>query len=492
LSESSALHPDCRYVYFVYVHRPSLTIVFAVLLSSLALAEGTPSSLPAGTIIPKVVCGSDNKQSYALYLPSNFSAARAWPIIYVFDPAARGQMAVETIRAAAEKFGYIVAASNNSHNGAMGDSAEAAKAMWQDTQQRFPVAEQRRYLAGMSGGARVATGIALACHNCAAGVIANAAGFPPGSEPKPDMKFAYYAAVGNADFNYAEFVDLRRQLDQAGTRYHIRIFEGQHGWAPPEVWMEALNWMDIQAMSAGTLPRDDFRIQQTLASELASAHEFQSQNNPLAALRQYQSVVRDLRGLADTSAAETAVAELSKSKAVKVAEKEEASALAQQVQMTSGLYTQMQAISGDREKVDVGDLKSSIIELKKRATDSRNSNDLKALVAWRALGGLVVAAYEGGQRCLEEKNYRAALAYFDLAAAGSANPAWAHYQRARAYAMLTDKKNTLVELKTSLAGGFHESSALDASEFQNFRGQPEFQALAEEWKVAADKEKVQP
>jgi hypothetical protein len=91
---------------------------------------------------------------------------------------------------------------------------------------------------------------------------------------------------------------------------------------------------------------------------------------------------------------------------------------------------------------------------------------LKALVVRRALGQLVVEAYESGQRSLEEKNYRAAVAYFDLAAAGSANPAWAHYQRARAYAMLADRKKMLAELKLSLAGGFHETSALEAAEFQ--------------------------
>jgi len=78
------------------------------------------------------------------------------------------------------------------------------------------------------------------------------------------------------------------------------------------------------------------------------------------------------------------------------------------------------------------------------------------------------------------------------AAAGSANPAWAHYQRARAYAMLADKKNTLAELKLSLAGGFHEASALDAAEFQAFQGQPEFQTLAAEWKLAAEKERAKP
>ena len=110
----------------------------------------------------------------------------------------------------------------------------------------------------------------------------------------------------------------------------------------------------------------------------------------------------------------------------------------------------------------------------------------------RALGQLVVEAYESGQRSLDEKDYRAATVYFDLVAAGSASPAWAHYQRARAYAMLSEKKKMLAELRLSLAGGYHESSALEAAEFQRFQGQPEFQALAAEWNVAAKKEKVEP
>ena len=161
--------------------------------------------------------------------------------------------------------------------------------------------------------------------------------------------------------------------------------------------------------------------------------------------------------------------------------------------MTSSLSSQIQAIAtSDRYQVDIGDLKRNIADLKKRADASRSPNDLKTLVLRRALGQLVIEAYESGQRSLEEKNYRAAVIYFDLAAAGSANPAWTHYQRARAYAMLADKKNTLAELKLSLAGGFHEASALEAAEFQAFQGQPEFQALAAEWRLAAEKERAKP
>jgi len=189
---------------------------------------------------------------------------------------------------------------------------------------------------------------------------------------------------------------------------------------------------------------------------------------------------------------ETALAELARNKAVKSAERDEASAVDQQAQMTGNLSAQMHALAtGDRYQVDVADVKARIADLKKRA-GSRNSNELNSLVVRRALGQLVIEAYESGQRSLEEKNYRAALVYFDLAAAGSANPAWAHYQRARAYARLADRKNMLAELRSSLAGGFHDTSALEAAEFQAFLPQPEFQALAAEWRRAADKGGAEP
>ena len=466
------------------------TVLFGLVLCGSALAQASHPAFPTGVVIPEVACIANAKQTYALYLPSSFSdvglsSGRTWPIIYVFDPGARGPDAVKAIRAAAEKFGYIVAASNNSRNGANGGSMEAAEALWNDTQQRFPIALHRRYVAGMSGGARVATRIALACHDCVAGVIANAAGFPIGSEPSRDMKFAYFAAVGNADFNYPEFVELRHKLDNVGARYRIRIFEGKHGWAPAEVWLEALDWMDLRAMAAGTLARDQPRIQKTLDGELKRAAEFQSESNPLEAFRQYQAIVRDFDGLADISSAQKLFAELERNKTVKAAEKREATAVAEQARLASPLSAQMQAIaSSSLDITEFAALKREVADLKKQAAKTPNSSDPKALVVHRALGELVVQAYESGQGSMEQKNYRAAQLYFDVASAGSENPSWAHYQQARAYAMLPDKKDMLAELRLALAGGFHDPTALEAPEFQAYREQPEFQAFVSQWQQA--------
>jgi hypothetical protein len=457
-----------------------LLALFLGLLQPLAVAQ--TSQVLVGTVIPRVACSSDPTESYALYLPPGFSTNRNWPILYFFDPFARGQVAAEVIKPAAAKYGYIVAASNNSKNGPMGGSREAAIAMWDDTHAKLPVDKRRRYVAGLSGGARVAASVALSCGDCIAGVIADAAGFPPGTTPPRPMRFACFGAVGDADPNYPEFVRLRRELDKANARYRIRIFEGSHGWAPPEVWMEALNWMDIQAMASGDLPRDHSRITATLQETLARARAFESTNDLLAAFREYQSAARDFGGLADISVAKAKAAELEKSKAVKAAERRETSDLEAQQRIVREPAIQMQKLSSGNLGPDgFSQLLAALSRLKTKTT--RASPDI--LVLRRALAELVVRAYDSGETCLQKKDYDSALAFFHLAAEGSNNSAFAHYQRARVYAMSSRKKEMLTELRLALSQGFHESSALDGDEFRPHREEADFQALAAAWKKPA-------
>jgi dienelactone hydrolase len=432
-----------------------------------------------GTIIPKVTCSSDPAESYALYLPSNFSGSRKWPILYVFDPFARGQIAAKVVQAAAEKFGYIVAASNNSKNGPMGGSKEAAIAMWDDTHLKLPVDTHRRYVTGLSGGSRVAASVALSCGDCVAGVIADAAALPTGAEPPRRMKFAYFAAVGDADFNYAEFAKLRRELDAANARYRIRIFEGSHGWAPAEVWMEALNWMDIQAMASGDMPRGESRITDTLQQTLARANAYLSNHDALAAFREYQSLVRDFSSLADVSAAKAKLTELGKNQAVKTAEKREAAEVEEQHRLVEAPYKQMQKLStGDLDADGFSQLLTAVSNLKSKSQRAGPTN----LLLRRALSELVVVAYDSGQTCTQEKNYKSALAFFRLAAAGSSKLGFAHFQRALIYAITSNKRDMLAELRSALSGGYHEPSALDGEEFQPYRTDEDFQALLAEWR----------
>ena len=146
--------------------------LFVILMMQAAMAR----DLPRGEIIPDVQCAADASQSYALYLPSGYSPNRVWPVILAFDPGGRGRNGVERYQAAAEKYGYIVAGSNNSRNGSP-DTGKAVAAMSADVLSRFSINSRRIYTAGMSGGARVAFSVALASPSIA-GVMASSAGYP--------------------------------------------------------------------------------------------------------------------------------------------------------------------------------------------------------------------------------------------------------------------------------------------------------------------------
>ena len=90
---------------------------------------------------------------------------------------ARGAVPVARFKDAAEKYGYIVVGSNNSRNGPQ-PLSEIVSDLWADTHARFSIDDQRVYLAGFSGGARVAISVAFWLKDRVAGVIACGGGFP--------------------------------------------------------------------------------------------------------------------------------------------------------------------------------------------------------------------------------------------------------------------------------------------------------------------------
>src|SRR5258708_25133843 len=137
--------------------RPLLSALLVTVFSAGALPSHTQTenahSFTPGTVTAQVAALQNPQQSYALYLPTKYSADRRWPIVYVFDPLARGPLALAQFQHPAEIHGYIVAVSNNSRNAPWQPRFEAAEEMVRDTQQRFSVYLKRIYFPGFSRGA---------------------------------------------------------------------------------------------------------------------------------------------------------------------------------------------------------------------------------------------------------------------------------------------------------------------------------------------------
>jgi len=276
----------------------------ATVICAVICARATSTQeLQRGVILDDVKCLADPTQSYSLYLPSNYSPDRKWSVLIGFHPGGRGRAIVEKYRAAAEQYGYVIAGSNNSRNGPWSVSMAAIRAMVPDLNSRFSLDERRVYLTGHSGGARVAMQVALAS-NSIAGVIASSGGYPD-SQPRAKVGFAVFSTAGNEDFNYIEM----RMLDRRLTSPHrLAVFTGGHTLPPDAVALEAVEWMELQAMKSGRRTRDDGLVTRLLEKRQHAIAEAAGQ---VEAWHLLDALVADFDGLRDVGLEKARAQELS-------------------------------------------------------------------------------------------------------------------------------------------------------------------------------------
>lgn len=292
-----------------------LAILLAVIVTGGLAAEDVPFA--RGAVTDGIQCGSDKSQTWDLYLPSNYDPARKWPILYCLDPRGRGNVPLDLFRPAAEKYGWIIASSNNSASDApMKVSADALEAIWIDSLIKLSIDKSRIYVAGFSGTARFAA-VADRLIGPVRGVIGASAGFPKGDPPPDPIPYSYFVTAGRHDFNYYEVREFQRTLGSLHARYHVAYFDGLHEWPPAPVATEAIEWMQLQAMRDKLVPADDGWIHGLLHARSEAAKKLTSDGRPGEALAAYESIARDFEGFgADISPTKAALAKLRDDKAV--------------------------------------------------------------------------------------------------------------------------------------------------------------------------------
>jgi hypothetical protein len=236
---------------------------------------------------------------------------------------------VERYRQAAEQYGYIVAGSLNSRNGPWEVSMEAAKAMTADVKARFSIDPKRVYTAGMSGGARVAMKIAIESKQIA-GVFASSAGFPDQFIPR--LQFPVFGSAGTDDFNHLEMYQLDRRLISA---HRVLYFDGGHTWLPADLAMQAVEWMELQAMKSGLRPRDASLLETWLGMRGERIDALKDNTETLHALIY---LIADFEGLADVKRFADRAARLLKQQGVRDALREESKNEELELQVQSELF----------------------------------------------------------------------------------------------------------------------------------------------------------
>jgi tetratricopeptide (TPR) repeat protein len=436
-------------------------------------------TFPTGTIIPVVVTRAEPDQSYALYLPSSYDARRTWPLIVAFDPAARGQVPLESFKESAEKYGYILAGSNISRNGPMTPSLRAGLAMLRDVLDRFSIDERRLYATGFSGGARVASAMAQVQKGRIAGVIGCAAGFPEEENPTAQTPFAFCGTIGNEDYNWVEMIRLDRTLASLDKPHRLLRFPGGHTWPPRDVAMAALEWLELQAMSAGTRPKDTALIEAWLQRELRQAKDKESRGNLYEAWLRYSDLAATFQGLIDVLPFVTRAAALQNQEVVKTRISREREAEDIEITQRIEIARYVGQMSDTELRTDAAPRLYGLITVLKR-NEQRARTPSERLLARRLLEHASITAYYAGQPLFDSGEYHSALEYFRIQAAIHPESSGIQYRIAVTCGRAGDRKSALEALKNAADKGFADIARIEQETgFDKLRNDPRYGRILE-------------
>jgi predicted esterase len=459
--------------------------VLVALSASLCVVSGQcalsqtqkPSDLPSPGQIAEVTCTADATQSYALYLPFTYTPAKRWPIIYFFDPSGRGRRPVELYKEVAETYGSILAGSNNSRNFSS-DQGKAVNAIWQDTHTRLALDEHRSYASGFSGGARVAGAMALSGPpGQIAGVIAHGAGYPSNKTTSRD-DLPYFLAVGDQDFNWPEVINIRREREDQGSPYRVRVYAGRHQWAPAALMEEAVQYMNLKAMQAGNLAPDAAFIDHLFDKTKAEATEAETRKDPIAQLCAYRALVTDFAGLRDVKEFAAGLTVLQQSPAFKAALKGEREQISEQFKIEQEISPKISSIA-DNSAPDTATLRTEVRqELGALGDQAKHSkNETKRLISGRAFSGIFVGAIEGGQQQLTARHFEKAENYFEIMREVSDDP-WPVLLLAQTHAAAGNRRLAIKDLQEAVRRGLKDRAVIESDpQLQGLKGEPEFQKL---------------
>lgn len=435
-------------------------ILATFLLTWRATSAEAAAELPRGRVLERVECSADATQSYALYVPTNYDPSRRAPVLFCFDPGARGRAPVERFSAAAEKFGFIVAGSNNSRNGPWPANVAAINAMIRDVDGFFPLDQKRVYVAGLSGGARVACQVAM--NGLAQGVVACSAAFADGTTPAK-VPCAFFGTAGVTDFNYLELRRVNRELDQRKAIHRVVIHEGGHEWLSSDLAVKALAWFQVQAMRSGSAPRDPAWLQ----TEFAARVDAVPASPAVARFAELKSVADDFKGLVDTAAIEREVAQLAASREVRDGIKAEVASDRKEEEVMVDLLTSVhEGFSSD--------VKKTAAQLRTKAA----GNGPDRVMAGRVLQGAYANCSETVRGAMRAGDYLSSEPLLEMMILIRPDRSQAYFDLARCRAHRGDRKRALANLEQAVAVGFSDRTRLrEEPEFASLRSDPSFARL---------------
>ncbi len=192
------------------------------------------------------------KQIYDLFVPKVKSKApkAGLPAILFISPGndSQGWKACEPL---CNQLGFVFIGVRGAGNEVPGPKrVRIVLDCFDDVRRQIPLDPDRTYVAGISGGARIACGIGFALPEYFGGIMPVVAGGNMREEPwlrhRIIDRLSIAAITGQTDFNRGEVERLRKGLwKDIGIRTRVWVVANMgHSMAPPNIATEAIKWLE--------------------------------------------------------------------------------------------------------------------------------------------------------------------------------------------------------------------------------------------------------
>lgn len=212
--------------------------------------------LKKGVVIDSLAVNDSIAETYALYLPRDFSTQSSWPVIFIFDPHGRGKRALQLFQNSAEEQGYIIAASNNiSSNESLLNNVRTATRFMDKIFILFKIKDKEIYTAGLGEGARVAS-VLPTVYPIITGVLLVGDIWINADYVEKKRNFNLVAMAGYRDHRFSLVNETAMILGKAGVSSQVYNYDGGDEWPTADLINIAVGNFTLGAIQSGLRPGD--------------------------------------------------------------------------------------------------------------------------------------------------------------------------------------------------------------------------------------------
>ncbi|MCK0146910.1 alpha/beta hydrolase [Arenibacter sp. F26102] len=291
--------------------------ILLLFLGTVFFGNSQQITLKKGIVMDSIAVKDSISESFSLYLPTSFEVEKNWPILFVFDMAGKGKQAIRMFKDAAEKQGYILAASNNVNDTlTTSQNILITGRMFNEIITLLPIQKDRTYSAGFDSGARFASVLPIFVKGID-GVISCGAGYPNLEILDGNNLFHFIGIVGKEDYAYPEMLIGKSVLGRLKFPNHLLLFKGGHAWPDTQYLEKALEIFTLSAMAKGKIGKDEAYVDSAYAQNLQEINRLIRSNNLIQADNLLEEVMSVYRVFKDTDSLKKIKRELKKDKVFK-------------------------------------------------------------------------------------------------------------------------------------------------------------------------------